>query len=143
MIIKYSCRYKYAPETAAASVNGLKLDLYNTKIGVLIACNQTEEAEKELKKLYRKQITKQNKYIYAFFAKSSNDFYYISNLSFSGNDDINQRLYCYKELKNHLKKHAPTFTTESGYITPNGATAPEIKTQQVEIDFSKCKKIKI
>ena len=50
MKIKYSC-YKYAPETAAASVNGLKLNLNNTNIGVLIAAGNHAEAEKELKRV--------------------------------------------------------------------------------------------
>lgn len=69
MIIKYSC-YKYAPETARATVNGQPVNIAGTMI-------------------------------------------------------------------------PQTITTESGYFTPNGATEPETKTEQVKIDFSRVYKIRI
>lgn len=142
MKIKYSC-YKYAPETAAASVNGIKLDLNNTNIGYLIATGRTAEAEKELKKLYRRTIKAPTNYIYAFFAKDSKQFYYIAWLNFSAADTIERRLHCYKELKHHLQRNPIEIRTEAGHITPTGASAPEVKTITIPIDFRKCKKIKL
>lgn len=142
MKISYSC-YKYAPETAAASVNGIKLNLNNTMIGTLIATGHKAEAEKELKKLYRKTIKTENNYIYVFFAENSKQFYYVSQLYFKANADLKSRLYCYKELKHHLQAHPIEIITESGHITPTGSKKPEIKKEVVKIDFSKCKKLKI
>ena len=142
MKIKYSC-YKYAPETAAASVNGLKLNLNNTNIGYLIAIGNQAEAEKELKRLYRQTIKEENKYIYAFFVKNSKQFHYITALNFSQSASLDTRLYCYKELKHYLKNNPQEITTESGFISPSGATTPEIKKEYIQIDFNKCKKIKI
>lgn len=142
MKIKYSC-YKYAPETAAASVNGLKLNLNNTNIGVLIATGNHAEAEKELKKLYRKEIKKETNYIYAFFNANNKDFYYIECLNFKANADIESRLYCYKELKHHLQAHPVEIVTESGHIIPGATERPEIKKESAKINFKKCKKIKI
>ena len=142
MIIKYSA-YKYAPETAAATVNGVKIDLKNTMIPAYICSGNGEKARQELKKAYRKQIRTANKYIYCFFAENSKQFYYIACLSFGADEDIKSRLYCYKELKHHLQQNPPTITTESGYITPTGATAPKRTTEAAKIDFSKVKKIRI
>ena len=139
MIIKYSA-YKYAPETAAATVNGLQINLQNTMIPSIICSGNHEKARQELKKAYRQQIKKSKKYIYCFFAENSKQFYYIACLSFAESDDINTRLYCYKELKHHLQKNPPAIVTESGHITPTGATAPEVIKEVVKIDFSKVKK---
>lgn len=141
-IIKYSC-YKYAPETARATVNGQPVNIAGTMIPQMIATGQKSEAEKALKKAYRKQNAAENKYIYAFFAAGTTQFYYITALCFTAADDIKTRLRYYKLLKNHLQKHPQTITTESGYFTPNGATEPETKTEQIKIDFSRVYKIRI
>lgn len=142
MIIKYSC-YKYAPETARATVNGQPVNIAGTMIPQMIATGHKSEAEKALKKAYRKQNAAENKYIYAFFWENSKQFYYISNLYFKASADLKTRLYNYKELKHHLQNHPQTITTEAGYITPTGRTAPEVKTEQVKIDFSRVYKIRI
>lgn len=143
MIINTYCRYKYAPETAGATVNGLKMDLSNTMIQQHIATGHKAEAEKELKKLYRKEISKENKYIYAFFLHNSNQFYYISCLNFTAKDDIKTRLHCYKELKHHLQNNPPEIVPEIGHFIPGTETKPETIKQNVNINFSKCKKIRI
>lgn len=142
MKISYTC-YKYAPETARATVNGIKLNLDNTMIPELIATGRKAEAEKELKKLYRRTLKADNNYIYAFFAENSTQFYYISCLNFKANADIKSRLYCYKELKQHLKANPIEIITESGHISPIAAEDPEVKKEIVKIDFKKCRKIKI
>ena len=141
-IIKYSC-YKYAPETARATVNGQPVNIAGTMIPQMIATGQKSEAEKALKKAYRKQNAAESSYIYAFFAAGTTQFYYITALRFTAADDIKTRLHCYKELKHHLQNHPQTITTEAGYITPTGKTAPKVTTEQIKIDFKKCKKMKI
>lgn len=142
MIIKYNC-YKYAPETARVFVNGERLNVSNTMIPQYIATGNKEKAIQEIKKQYRKEAAKEQKYIYAFFAKNSKQFYYIAVLNFSEKADLQTRLYCYKELKHHLINNPMEIKTESGYFTPDGATKPETKTEKVELDFSRIAKIKI
>lgn len=142
MKIHYSA-YKYAPETAGACVNGIKLDLHDTMIGSLICCQNHKEAIKELKKLYRKTIAKENRYLYAFFKKDSKQFYYVECLNFPANASLQERLYNYKELKHHLQNHPIEIIAESGHITPIAAQKPEVKKEVVTIDFSKCRKMRI
>lgn len=142
MKISYSC-YKYAPETAAATVNGLKIDLHNTNIGYLIATGNHTEAEKAIKEQYRKHINRENNFTYCFYVSNSNQFYYISQLNFKANADLKSRFYCYKELKHYLQNHPIEITTESGHIIPGSTEKPEVKKEVVKIDFNKCKKIKI
>lgn len=142
MNIKISC-YKYAPETARATVNGHPVNITNSMIPQLIATGHREDAVKEIKRIYRKQTAAENKYIYAFFRENSNQFYYIAVLSFGASADIKTRLLCYKELKHYLQANPQTITTESGYITPTGATKPTAKTEQIQINFNKCKKIRV
>ena len=141
-IIKYSC-YKPAPESARVSVNGRRLDISDTMIPTMIACGQHNKAIEEIKRTYRKQNACENKYIYCFFRENSKQFYYIACLSFPASADLETRLQCYKELKHHLQTHPQTITTESGHITPTGSTTPTVKTEQIKIDFFKCRKIKI
>ena len=140
--ITYSA-YKYAPETAKATVNGVNIDLNNTMIPEYITTGQKEKAEAELKKAYRKQTSEKANYIYVFFAKDSKQFYYVSCLNFKADADLRTRLYNYKELKHHLQTHPIEIVTEEGTITPTGASKPEVKKEVVKIDFSRCRKIKI
>lgn len=142
MKIAYSA-YKYAPETARATVNGVSIDLHDTMIPEYITTGQKAKAEADLKKAYRKQISKKANYIYIFFAKDSKQFYYVSCLNFKEDADLKTRLYNYKELKHHLQTHPIEIITESGTITPSGAEKPEVNREVVTIDFSKCRKIKI
>lgn len=140
--IKYSC-YKYAPESARVTVNGEKLDLSRTNIPQYIATGNHEKALAAIKTEYRRQAKQPKKYTYIFYRENSKQFYYIACLTFTAADDIQSRLYCYKELKHHLQNHPQTITTEHGHITPTGASKPEIKTEYVKIDFSKCKRVRI
>lgn len=135
--------YRYSPESAHVTVNGAPLDISNTNIGMLLCCGRHDEARQQIKKAYRKQIMKENNYVFAFFRENSKQFYYIACLRFAANADIKSRLYCYKELKHHMQNQPQTITTESGHVTPYGATAPEVKTEHVKIDFTKCKRLKI
>lgn len=141
-IIKYNA-YKYAPETARATVNGQPIDISGTPAPLQICAGDKNGAIITIKRTYRQENRKESKYIYAFQDVNKDTFYYIRLLSFTGSDDIKRRLWAYKELKNHLKKYPPTYTTESGYITPNGSTKPETTTEAAQIDFTRLLKIKI
>lgn len=140
--IRYSA-YKYAPETARATVNGVNIDLHDTMIPEYIATGQKVKAEAELKKAYRKQASKKASYIYVFFVKDSKQFYYVSCLNFKADADIKTRLYYYKELKHHLQANPIEYTIETGKFSPNGSGAPEVKKVTVNIDFNRCRKMKI
>lgn len=142
MKITYSA-YKYAPESAQATINGIKLDLTVSNAGLAICTRSNAEAEAELKKVYRKTIAKDSRFIYVFFAENSKQFYYVACLNFSGKADLAERLRNYKELKHHLQAHPIEIITESGTITPTGASKPEVKKEVVKIDFSRCRKLKI
>ena len=142
MKITYSA-YKYAPETAKATVNGVSIDLHNTMIPEYITTGQKAKAEAELKKAYRKQTSQKASYIYVFFAKDSKQFYYVACLNFKADADLKTRLYYYKELKHHLQANPIEYTIESGKFTPAGGEKPEEKKVTVEIDYSRCRKVKI
>lgn len=135
--------YKYAPETARATFNGQPVDISGTPAPLQICTGDTAGAVKTIKRTARQERKKESRFIYAFKGVNTNNFYYIRMLSFTASDDIKRRLWAYKELKNHLKKYPPTFTTESGYITPNGSTKPETTTEAARIDFKRLLKIKI
>ena len=135
--------YKYAPESIRVYVNGQKLNTAETMINNYIVEGKRNEAAEAIKKIYRKENSKENNYIYAFFAENSKQFYYISALSFKASDSIMRRLYCFKELKKHLQTYPPTYQTEAGHVTPSGSTAPEVKTEEIKIDFKKLIKLKI
>lgn len=135
--------YKYAPETARATFNGQPVDISGTPAPLQICTGKHAEAVKTIKRAARQERKKESRFIYAFQDANTNNFYYIRMLSFTASDDIKRRLWAYKELKNHLKKYPPTFTTESGYITPNGSTKPETTTEAAQIDFTRLLKIKI
>lgn len=142
MKITYSA-YKYAPESAQASVNNMNIDLHDTMIPNYIVTGQKEKATQELKKAYRKAIATDSRFIYVFFVENSKQFYYVSCLNFSGKADLAERLRNYKELKHHLQTHPIEIVTEEGTITPTGASKPEVKKEIVKIDFSKCRKLRI
>lgn len=140
--IKYSA-YKYAPETARATVNGQPVTLQGSAAPLQICTGQHAEAIKTIKRLYRQENAKEARFLYAFKDANTSKFYYISTLYFKASDDINTRLYNYKELKKYLKENPPTYTTESGHITPAGATTPTIKTEAAQINFNKLLIVKI
>ena len=135
--------YAGAPEMSAASVNGQRVNISGTAAAYYIACRDLDKARAEVMRIYRAEWRKPKKYIYAFQAINSRQFYYITALYFRSNADIKTRLYCYKELKHHLQTYAPTITTETGHITPAGATKPHTTTETVKLDFSKALKIRI
>lgn len=135
--------YKYAPETARASVNGQPVNIRDTAAPLAICTGREAEATAIIKRIYRQDQKKPARYIYAFQDENGKAFYYIHMLSFTASDDIKRRLWAYKELKNHLKKYPPTYTTESGHITPNGATRPEVTTEAARINFNKLLILKI
>ena len=135
--------YKYAPETARASVNGKPVRIQGTAAPLQICTGKQAEAIQTIKRLYRQETTRETRYIFAYPTEDVRNFYDLTALSFKASEDIAARLYCFKALKNHLKKNPPTFTTEAGHITPNGSTAPEVTTQAAKINFNKLLKIKI
>lgn len=135
--------YKYAPETARATFNGQPVNIRDTAAPLQICTGKHAEAIKTIKRAARQERAKETRYIYAFKSATSDNFYYIRMLNFKASDDIKRRLWAYKELKNHLKKYPPTYTTESGYITPDGSTKPETTTEAAQIDFTRLLKIKI
>lgn len=141
MKITYSA-YKYAPESARASVNGIRLEL-TSEAKDAICFKSKEEARAELKKVYRKTIAKEKRFVYVFFKENSKQFYYISVFSFSENASLAERLKEYKNLKYQLQTYPIEITTETGYISPNGASKPEVKKEIVKIDFSRCRKLRI
>lgn len=135
--------YKYAPETARATFNGQPVKIEGTPAPLQICTGDTAGAVKTIKRTARQERNKESRFIYAFKSANTNEFYYIRMLSFKASDDIKRRLWAYKELKNHLKKYPPTYTTESGHITPEGATKPETVTEAAQIDFTRLLKIKL
>ena len=140
--IKYSC-YRYAPETTRVTVNGESLDVSGTSIPTMICCGNKDKAIEEIKRLFRKEKKKETRYVYAFFEKGGKKFHYISALNFHESDGINEKLYCYKELKHYLMNNPLIINVESGHITPYGTTKPQTKTQKIELDFTKLGKFKI
>lgn len=135
--------YKYAPETARATFNGQPVNIRDTAAPLQICTGDTAGAVKTIKRTARQERKKESRFLYAFKDENTNNFYYIRLLSFTASDDINRRLWAYKELKKHLKKYPPTYTTEAGHITPDGATRPEVKTEAAQINFNKLLIIKI
>ncbi len=135
--------YKYAPETARATCNGQPVKIEGTPAPLQICTGKHAEAVKTIKRAARQERNKESRFIYAFMEEGTRKFYYITALSFKASDDIKRRLWAYKELKNHLKKYPPTYTTEAGHVTPEGATKPETTTEAAQIDFTRLLKIKI
>lgn len=135
--------YKYAPETARASVNGQPVRIQGTAAPLQICTEKQAEAIQTIKRLNRQDTRSESRYIYAYPTEDGRNFYYITALQFKASDDIAARLYCFKALKNHLKKNPPTFTTEAGHVTPNGSTKPETVTQAARINFNKLLILKI
>lgn len=133
--------YKYAPESIRINVNGQNIESTAAKYN--FCCGRIEEAKAEAKKEYRRKNKTPRKYVFAFPTDTS-EFYYIYALNFTEADDIQTRLYCYKELKHYLQKNPPIITTESGHFTPNGSTKPEtIRTDGKKINYKKLLKIRI
>lgn len=135
--------YAGASEFSRASVNGQRVNISGTAAAYYIACRDLDKARAEVIRIYRAERRKPKKYIYAFQEINSRQFYYITALYFRSDADIKTRLYCYKELKHHLQTYAPTITTESGHITPAGATKPHTTTETVKLDFTKVLKIRV
>ena len=135
--------YTGAPELCAASVNGQPLPIRGTKAAYYIACRNFTKAREEIKRIYRQQNRRTNRYIYAFKDQTTKAFYYIAILSFTESDDIKTRLCCYKELKHHLQKNPPEVVTESGHITPTGAEKPHRETTAAAVNFNALLKVKI
>ena len=136
--------YRYAPETMNVNVNGLKIDISNTNIAMDIISGNEEKAFADIKRLYRKMVKEENRFLYVFFVKGTKQFKYIECLNFTATATIQERLYNYKELKHYLQAHPETIQTESGSFNPYGNNvATEKKTEVIEIDYSKAKKIRI
>lgn len=135
--------YKYAPETARATCNGQPVKIEGTPAPLQICTGKHAEAIKTIKRTARQERNKESRFIYAFMEEGTRKFYYITALSFKASDDLKTRLHCFQTLKNYLKKNPPTYTTESGHITPDGATKPETVTEAAKIDFSRLLKIKL
>ena len=135
--------YKYAPETARATVNGQPVSIQGTAAPLQICTGKHAEAIKTIKRTARQERKKESCFIYAFMEEGTSKYYYITALSFKASDDIKTRLHCFQTLKNYLKKNPPTYTTESGHITPNGSTKPETITEAAQIDFTRLLKIKL
>lgn len=135
--------YAGASEQSRASVNGQRVNISGTQAAYYIACRDLDKARAEVIRIYRAERRKPKKYIYAFKEINSRQLYYITALYFRGDSDIKTRLYCYKELKHYLQQNPPTITTESGYITPAGATKPRTTTETVKLDFKKVIKINL
>ncbi len=140
--IKWS-GYKYAPESVKITANGQQINPDAQQIKNLICCGKKADAIQAIKREYRKETRKECKYTYAFFAEGSRQYYYIPELYYTAGAGLDERFFFYKRLKNHLQQHKIEITTESGYITPEGSTAPEVKTEYVKIDFSRILKLKI
>lgn len=132
--------YKYAPETVKVFVNGQEIDTTGTMIKSQIASGNTEEATKEIKRSYRKQIRKESNFIYVFFAENSNKFYYIPALQFPATATMQEKLRTYKEAKKYFKENPITVIIETG--NPYRSTKPETR-EEIKIDFTRTSKYKI
>lgn len=105
---RFSYRYGWrtAPESYEFFFNGKLLDLdsdISSDLGYLCICGKAKEAEDKLKQMLRKE-EKQNlikQYCIAFFAKDSNQFFFVRQLAFDL-DNIQEKLDSYKRMKRYI-----------------------------------------
>ena len=135
--------YRYAPESARATFNGQPVNIQGTAVPLKICSGQHAEAVNEIKRIARKKRAEKSKFTYAFLDKKSNNFYYIPQLYFREPAGIDEKLRCYKYLKDILIKNPPQMVIEHGNITPYGSTKSKTITQTAQIDFSRLIKVRI
>lgn len=117
--LKISC-YKYAPESFKAFLLTGYKGKYNNKpcyteipltyaergqCGYIFACNGLDDARAELKRVIRKRESK-DRILITYGSKDKNNatrYYYTQQLAVN-NDDINQRLYAYKQWKDYCQR---------------------------------------
>lgn len=139
----YNYGFKTAPEQWNFYYNGnyipLDNDIRNT-LAVLCISGKTKEAKDELKRLLRKEEKELHNFVtYGVYAKGSSNFYYTKQL-IAHDDNIDEKLYIYKELKRYIEKecngYIKPFSRVSGYITPYGSEGVK-KDNGVLVDMSR------
>lgn len=125
-IFNYDYGIKLAPEQWSFYLNNKAIRLDNntrSTLARLCIAGKVKEAEDVLKRLLRKEEKKVNDYIcIGFFVKNSRRYYFSQDLKCHRND-LQSKLYAYKEWKRYIQKRNNTLqaaTVTSGYITPDG-----------------------
>lgn len=141
----YTHGWKTAPESYKFYLNGELINLdYNTrnKLGYMCACGDIKKAEKELKRLLRKEEKRSGicgKCV-AFYVL--NEQKYIYSESFLYNPyNRDEAMLMYKQWKQYIKENDNKISSSvritSGFVTPYGVTKVEDKAEEYTIDLSR------
>lgn len=141
----YTHGWKTAPESYKFYLNGELINLdYDTrsKLGYMCACGNFKEAEKELKRLLRKEEKRSGicgKCV-AFYVLNEQKYVYSESFLYNPyNRD--EAMLMYKEWKHYIQacnnKIASPVRTTSAFVTPYGVEKAEDRTEEYTVDLSR------
>lgn len=146
----YQYGWKTAPEQYRFFINGKLINLASdirNKLGYMVICGKSKEAEDELKRLLRKEEKKNNDFVtIGFFYKENNKRYVYTMDLIAKRNDKKEMLSIYKRFKDYCKKQnckVSTHTVTSGFITPYGTEQTTIKNTEELVDVNKPCLIKV
>lgn len=100
-VIKWQQPNKYTPECIKVFVGNIELDLSGTMIKQDLFCGNLDKAEQEIKKLWRKNISKEKAKYYYFRSECGKFSFTVHNPFFAmySRMGIKERLKRYQDLK--------------------------------------------
>ena len=141
----YTYGWRTAPESYQFYLNGKLINLgCNTrnKLGYMCACGDIKKAEKELKRLLRKEEKRSSicgKCI-AFYVLNGQKYVYSQAFLYNPHNR-NEALLTYKQMKHYIEEHdnkiSSSVRTTSGFVTPYGAAKCDEVTEEYDIDLSR------
>lgn len=141
----YTHGWKTAPESYKFYLNGEIINLdydIRIKLGYMCACGKFKEAEKELKRLLRKEEKRSGicgKCV-AFYVLNGRKYFYSESFLYNPyNRD--EAILMYKEWKHYIQAHgnkiAEPVRTTSAFLTPYGVEKAEDRTEEYTVDLSR------
>ena len=116
----------------------LDSDTRNSVVAHMIK-GEEEKAETILKRLLRKQEREESYICIGFVGEDENKYYFTKQLKCKRND-LQGKLYAYKQFKNFLLKNNNEVLTpiiKSGYLTPFGQESVKEKEYKEKVNITK------
>ncbi len=138
----YSYGWKTAPEQWSFYWNGKLIQLDSgtrSEVALLMLSGKETEAEAILKRLLRKREKEGSDICIGFYAENSNRYYFTLQLK-CGRNDMQGKLYSYKEWKHYIQSkncYLSTYEVTRGCFIPNGKKLKEKKETQDKIDLNR------
>ena len=127
--------YKYAPELCNIFVNGKLYAKRGTQaahdIAYMLITGKEKEATDKVKRQIRQEYKKPKYITIGFYKEGSKKDYFFTRQLYANKDNLNDKLFIYKEFKHFLQDQNATIQThevKTGDFIPGKHTAPATTT---------------